>query len=150
MGMKQAIDSFLAGKRFAIVGVSRNEKKFGRRLYEDLSGKGYEVVPVNPAVSDIEGKPCYPSLTDLPEPVDGAVLVVPSGVTEEVVRDASGAGISRIWMQRGSESEKAILFCRENGIDVVHGHCIMMFSEPVVSVHKFHRWIWKILGKLPR
>ncbi len=149
MGMREKIDEFLGGKRLAIVGVSRSGKKFGRKVYEDLDRKGYDVVPVNPAVSDIEGKTCFPSLTAVPGSLDGAVLVVPPGVTEKVVRDAAGAGVPRIWMQQGSESEEAIRFCREKGIDVVHGHCVMMFSEPVGSIHRFHRWIWKILGKLP-
>jgi predicted CoA-binding protein len=53
-------------------------------------------------------------------------------------------------MQQGSESEKAINYCNENGIDVIHGECILMFAEPVESIHKFHKWLWKIFGKLPK
>jgi hypothetical protein len=34
-------------------------------------------------------------------------------------------------------------------VEVVHGQCILMFTEPVGSFHKFHRWIWKVLRKIP-
>jgi hypothetical protein len=40
--------------------------------------------------------------------------------------------------------------CEQLGLDVVHGQCILMFAEPVASLHKFHRWIWKIVGKIPQ
>lgn len=53
-------------------------------------------------------------------------------------------------MQQGSESQAAIDFCKENKIDYVSGECIMMFSEPVQSIHRFHRGIWKLIGKYPK
>ena len=39
--------------------------------------------------------------------------------------------------------------CRQAGIQAVHGHCILMFAEPVGAFHKFHRWIWQMIGKVP-
>jgi predicted CoA-binding protein len=53
-------------------------------------------------------------------------------------------------MQQGSESRNAIKFCEENGISAVHNECIMMFVEPVKSIHSFHRWINKLVGKYPQ
>ena len=64
--------------------------------------------------------------------------------------EANEAGIKKIWMQQGSESPKAIKFCKENGIELVEGECIMMFSEPVKSIHKFHRGLNKLFGKYPK
>jgi len=58
-------------------------------------------------------------------------------------------GIKSVWFQQGSSSDEAIKFCEEKGMSVVSGECIFMFAEPVDSIHKFHRWIWKIFGKLP-
>jgi predicted CoA-binding protein len=66
------------------------------------------------------------------------------------VRDAAAAGIRRVWMQQGAESEAAIRFCAENGISAVHGECILMFAEPAAFYHRMHRWVWGLLGKLPR
>ncbi|NOY06371.1 MAG: CoA-binding protein, partial [Chlorobi bacterium] len=62
---------------------------------------------------------------------------------------AAENGIRRIWMQQGAESEEAIRFCEEHGINVVHGECIMMFMEDPAFMHRAHRWVWKLLGKLP-
>jgi hypothetical protein len=150
MVKKATVDAFLAEKSLAVVGASKNRRKFGNIVLRDLSRKGYRVFPVNPNAGEVEGMTCYPDLPSLPEKVGGAVLVVPPSATETVVREAQPAGIRKIWMQQGSESAEAIRYCEEHGIEVVSGHCIMMFTEPVNSVHKVHRWLWKLLGKMPR
>ena len=149
MTSKAAVDGFLGEKTLAVVGVSRGGKKFGNTVMKELKAKGYRVFPINPHAETIDGERCYPSLRDLPARPGGVVTVVPPAVTEAVVRDAKDAGIKRVWMQQGSESEEAIRFCAENGLEVVHGECIMMFAEPVGSIHRFHRWVWKLFGKLP-
>jgi predicted CoA-binding protein len=150
MTSKAVVDDFLGQKTMAVVGVSRGGKKFGNAIMKDLKEKGYRVFPINPNAETIDGERCYPSLEDLPERPGAVITVVPPAATENVVREAKAAGIERVWMQQGSESETAIRYCQENGIEVVHGECILMFAEPVGSVHRFHRWIWKIFGKLPR
>jgi predicted CoA-binding protein len=115
-----------------------------------LISKGYRTFAVNPRAETVGGKRCYPSLTELPEPVDGVVCVVPPEETEKVVHEMAEIGIARVWMQQGAESEDAIRFCEQRGIGVVAGECILMFSEPVEFFHRFHRWIWGLLGKLPK
>jgi len=149
MTSKAAVDGFLGEKTLAVVGVSRGGRKFGNTVMKELKAKGYRVFPINPHAETIDGERCYPSLRDLPARPGGVVTVVPPAVTEAVVRDAKDAGIKRVWMQQGSESEEAIRFCGEHGLEVVHGECIMMFAEPVGSIHRFHRWVWKLFGKLP-
>jgi hypothetical protein len=78
--------------------------------------------------------PFWPSLAALPEPVGGVLTVVPPAETEKVVAAAHAAGITRVWMQQGSESDAAIRFCEEHGIAVVQHECVLMFAEarPVV------------------
>lgn len=76
--------------------------------------------------------------------------LLPPSETENIVKEAKESGIKFIWMQQGSESENAINYCKENGIHVVAGKCILMFVEPVKSIHKFHRWIDKVTGKYPQ
>ena len=148
MTAQASIDGFLAQNTLAIAGVSRSGKRFGSAVLKDLTGKGYEVLLVHPEVEEIGGGRCFPSLAELPKEVGGLVLVVPPGQTEQLVRQAKNAGIKRVWMQQGAESAAAIRYCEENGIDAVHGECIMMFAQPT-GVHRFHRWLWGALGKLP-
>ena len=150
MVKKSVIENFLCQRKLAVVGVSRNKKKFGNIVYKDLKKKGYQVFPINPNAEEIEGERCLPGVEALPEKVDGIVFVTPPEQTEKVLQSVEKAAIKRVWLQQGAESEKAIQFCEEKKIDCVYGECIMMFAEPVESFHKFHRWIWKVFGKLPK
>jgi len=122
------IREFLTFRRFAVVGVSEDPRKYGHIVYQNLKNKGFAVYAVNPKLEQIGDDPCYHSLKDLPEEVDGAVLVVPPPVTDKVVREAAEAGITRVWMQPGSESDDAIRFCNEKNIAVVHHACIMTLT----------------------
>jgi len=47
-------------------------------------------------------------------------------ITAQLVKTCKKLGITKVWMQPGSESETAIKFCEENSIDVVHGVCVMV------------------------
>ncbi len=150
MTSKSAVKEFLLQKKLAIVGVSRGGKKFGNTIYKNLKDKGYKTFAVNPNAGSIDGEPFYPNLHSLPEPADAVIIVVPDKETEKVVREAAGAGIKHIWIQQGAGSEAALQFCQENSINVVYNECILMFAEPVSFFHRIHRFIWKLLGKLPR
>ena len=150
MSSKATIEEFLAQPVLAVVGVSRDSKKFGSKVYSDLRRKGYQTFAVNPNVHVIGDSPCYPSFQALPKRVDGVVFVVPPGETEKMVQEVAEVGIRRVWMQQGSESQDAIRFCEENNISVVAGECILMFAEPAEFYHRVHRWAWGVLGKLPK
>ena len=122
---KAVVDDFISQHTLAVVGVSRDTKKFGNAAYHALKDKGYRVFPINRNVQSVDGDPCYANLGALPEKVDGVVIVVPPNETEQVVREAGAAGIKRVWMQQGSESPAAIQYCAEHNISEVHGECIM-------------------------
>ena len=143
-----SIDAFLAEPAIAIVGVSRSGKGFGNVAARELRRKGYRIYPVNPHADLVDGERCYRSLADLPEPVKAVLVVVPPDEALRVVREASRAGIRRVWLQQGAEAPFVTLACDELGLDVVAGECILMFAKPT-GVHKAHRWIWKMVGKLP-
>jgi uncharacterized protein len=145
----ESVRGFLAEKKLAVVGVSRNPQKFGSAVFRELSSKEYTVYPVNPNAEKIGEEKCYPSVKELPESVGGVVIVVPPAQTESVLREVAEAGINRVWIQRGAESDGAAAFCHERGIDAVTGQCILMFAEPVASFHKVHRFFHKLFGKMP-
>ncbi|MFX0096274.1 MAG: CoA-binding protein [Candidatus Hodarchaeota archaeon] len=110
---------------YAVIGVSRNPEKYGHRVYKDLRSAGYKVYPINPKIDEVLGDKVYPDLGSLPEKPDVVDVVVPPKITEEVVKTCKQLGITKIWLQPGSESNLAIKFCQENGIDVVYGVCVM-------------------------
>jgi predicted CoA-binding protein len=131
------LDAFVNQKTIAIVGVSRNPKKFGNLAFRELKARGYRVFPVNRNMDQIEGTACFKNLAELPEKVDTALLVVPANETEKVVQEAEAAGIMKVWMQQGSESDGAIRYCREQGMTEVHGECMLMLRTPCARTTSF-------------
>ena len=150
MNTQEIIEDFVAQRVLALVGISRNPRKFGTMVFKELKARGYRIYPVHREAPSIEDERCYLNLQSLPEPVGGVIVVVPPKETEAVVREAAGAGIRRVWMQQGAESEEAILFCRENVLTVVYGRCILMYAPEVRSFHRLHRFFSRITGRLYR
>ncbi len=150
MTKREIIDEFMAQKDFAIVGCSRNSKKFGTFVLKEFKNKGYNVFPVHREAKTIECIPCVSAIEHLPDHVQSLIIITPGEQTEKLVAEAKQKGIERIWIQQGAESPQAISFCNDNNIPYVAGECVMMFAEPLGLIHKLHRGIWKLLGKYPK
>lgn len=147
---KEIIDQVLSQKHLAVAGVSRNKSKFGYIVFDHLKKSGYVVYPINPNIEMIGETPCFKDVASLPDTVTALVTVTKPEVTETLVREAAAKGIGLVWMQQGSQNDAALKAAGEAGISVVHKRCIMMFAEPVKSVHGFHRAILRFFGKYPR
>ena len=149
----ETINDFLAQKRIAMVGVSRDPRDFSIMLFKELVRRGYDVVPVNPSMPEVLGRPCFARVQDIQPAVEGVLLMTTPGITDTVVSDCAEAGIKRVWMYRaggtGAVSDKAVAFCRERGIEVVPGECPYMFF-PHAGLHRVHGFIRKITGHYPR
>lgn len=147
------IREFLSQRRIALVGLSRNPTDLRRMLFRDLEQRGYDVVPVNPAIEEIEGTKCFARIQDVTPPVDAALLMTSPQITEQVVRDCSAVGIRRVWMHsgggQGSVSKEAVAFCKANGMQVVEGHCPFMFLPDEPWIHRAHGFVMKLTGKYP-
>jgi predicted CoA-binding protein len=118
--MQDIVTEFMAQKKFAVVGASENTEKYGNQILKNLKDRGYEVYPVNPKLESLDNIKVYHTLSDIPVEVDVVDFVVPPQVTEEVLKECKSLGLTRIWLQPGSESEAAIDYCNENGMKVLH------------------------------
>lgn len=147
---KKDIEKFLEPKKLAIAGVSRNPKKFGHQVYDELKKKGFEVYPVNPQTSEMAGEKCYRSVSELPAGVDRLLILTPKNETDAILREAVKKGITRVWVQQMSETKDTVKIARENNVDLIFKKCIFMFADPVTSIHKFHWTILKWFGRLPK
>ena len=136
---------FAAQETLAVVGVSRT-RGFGRMAMKELRRRGYKVVPVNAHADTIDGEPCVRRLDDRPEGVGGVVVIVPPAEAARVAADCVRLGVKRVWFQQGAASEEAVRICRDAGLSVVAGACILMHTRPA-GVHRFHAWLWRTLGK---
>jgi predicted CoA-binding protein len=143
--MRSGVQSFLAEKRIAVVGVSR-KAGFGNTALKALRAKGFEVFPVNVVADEVEGERCYHSVAQVPRPVGAVLCVVPPAETERVVEDCVKAGIRKVWMQQGSESDAAIRSAEAAGMTVVHHACVLMYARPT-GVHRFHGLVERIRGR---
>jgi len=146
--MTQAIQDFIESKRLALIGVSRDEKKFGRMAYKELKARGYQVYAVNPAVDQIDGEPCYPDLMPLREKIDGVLVAVSSGQVLQVLRQAAEIGVKNVWLQQQTESPEAISLGQQLGLNLVSGKCILMYAPPIRSYHAWHRGFMRVIGRL--
>ena len=155
--LETKVTDFLAQKRIAVVGVSRNNSQHpaGNLIYRRLKTTGHEVFAVNPNIESFEGDRCFPDLQSIPGGVDGAVIVTRPEVTETVVRDCASAGVRRVWMHQSlgkkasSVSPEAVEYCRQHDISAIAGACPMMFGPSVDLGHTCLRWMLKLTGGLP-
>jgi predicted CoA-binding protein len=148
------VRDFLRAKRIALVGVSRNPQHFSRTLFRDMCKLGYDMVPVNPTIAELETKRCFACVQDIEPAVEAALIMTPAADTGRVVRDCVEAGIRRLWMYRaggqGAVSPAAVEFCHKEGIHLVEGHCPYMFFPNTPIFHRVHALILKLTGGYPR
>ena len=146
--MNPTIEDFVQSKRLAVVGVSRSGKKFGNAIYTELKQRGYQVFIIHPEAQEIAGERCYPNLAAVRGQVDGVVINVSPVKAKQALREAVEAGITKIWLQQGSDNAEVLALARELGVTVISGKCILMYAQPVKSIHGWHRAIAKVFGQL--
>lgn len=152
MASKRVIDSFLACRRLAVVGVSRDPRDFSRSLFRAFAERGYDVVPVNANGGTIEGREAARRLADVQPPVEAALLMTPQDASAAVVRDCAAAGVKRVWLYRaagaGAVSPQAVAAARERGMEIVDGACPFMFLPGASLFHRVHGFFHRLSGGL--
>lgn len=153
--IRQAADKFLASKRIAVTGVSRNPTNHGGNVvYQRLRERGYEVFAVNPNADTVEGDPCYMDLKSIPGRVDAVVIATRPSIAEPTMRECVELGIEQVWMHRsfgaGSVSDEATAYGREHGVTVIDGGCPLMFEPCDDGGHRFMRRVLTWTGKVPK
>jgi predicted CoA-binding protein len=143
--------AFLAARRIAVVGVSRNEKDFSRHVLRALAARGLDVVAVNPALSEADGRRAFARVGDVTPAPDAALLLVPAARAAEAVRGCLAAGVRRIWFHRGAgagaASEEALALCRNAGVAVVEGLCPLMALSGAGFPHRVHGLVRRALAR---
>jgi predicted CoA-binding protein len=142
---------FLAHRRFAFVGVSRDPADFSRQLLRDLVARGYDVVPVTrEAVSEVEGRRCCRRVQEIVPPVEAVLLMTAPAASEGVVLDCVEAGVKLIWFHQGtgagSASELALAGCKTHGIRAITGACPYMYLAKANLVHRAHGFFRRRFG----
>src|SRR6185369_12133522 len=105
----ESIAAFLRGRRFAVAGVSRQPGQAANAVFVKLKRGGYEVFPINPHATQVEGATCYADVGAVPGPLDGVVIATSPDVAIRIVQQCRDHGVRRVWFHRsfgdGSVSE---------------------------------------------
>jgi predicted CoA-binding protein len=108
----------------AVVGLSPNPERPSHRVARYLQEQGYRIVPVNPTVQSVLGERSYPSLAEIPEPVDVVDVFRRSEDVPPVVEQAIAIGARVVWMQEGVVHPEAAERARTAGLAVVMDRCM--------------------------
>jgi uncharacterized protein len=153
--IKDAASDFLAHKRVAVTGVSRQPRDHGSNVvYKRLRERGYEVFAVNPNVDEVEGDRAYRDLRSIPDGVDAVVIGTRPEIADDTMRECAELGIKHVWMHRGpgagSVSKTAADYGRARGITVIDGGCPCMFEPTADLGHKAMRIMLTLKGNVPK
>ncbi|GFO56134.1 CoA-binding protein [Geomonas sp. Red276] len=119
------IKKILDYRTIAVVGLSPDPGKASHEVAAYLKRAGYRIIPVNPAASEIFGEKCYPTLADVPEPVEIVDIFRRSEFVPEIVEQAIAKGAKVVWMQEGIVNEEAAERAEAAGLSVVMDRCLL-------------------------
>jgi len=126
----EEIAAILRGCRVvAVVGLSPDPGRPSHQVACYLQEHGYRIVPVNPACSQVLGEQCYPSLKDIPFPIDVVDIFRKAEAIPALVEEAIRVKARVVWMQLGLEHEEAARRAREHGLQVVMNRCMKIEHE---------------------
>ncbi len=113
-----------SSKTIAVVGASTHERKAANRIPQWLIKAGFTVIPVNPTATEILGQKAYPTLADIPVPVDIVDVFRPSDEAAGVAEQAAAIGAKTLWLQLGITSDEARKVASDAGMNFVEDNCL--------------------------
>ncbi len=124
-------------KTIAVVGLSSTPWRPSYGVSEYMQARGYRIIPVNPKETEVLGEKAWPTLDDVPEPVDLVNIFRQSQYVPEIVEAAIRIGSKGVWMQEGVIHEEAARRAREAGLDVVMDRCILKEHRKLLDNSRF-------------
>jgi predicted CoA-binding protein len=116
----------------AVVGLSDKPHRDSHRVAAYMQRRGYRIIPVNPAVSEVLGEKAYAQLKDVPEEIDLVNVFRRSDAVPEVVDSAIAVGARAVWLQLGIVHDAAARKARAAGLRVVQDQCLMVEHRRLV------------------
>ena len=136
------LSAFFRPQGVALVGASRDPAKLGYAVLRNLMQHGYTgpVYPVNPKADEILGARCYPSVLDVPDPVELVVIIAPAAATPSILQQCGQRGVKAVIIISGgfSEAGPAGAELERQVIDIARRHHIRMIGPNCIGVIDTH------------
>ena len=116
-------------KTVAVIGASSNRYKFGNKALRAFANQGFTVLAINPNEDRVEGYKTYPSVLDVPGPIDMATLYVQPDVAVQVIEEIARKGIPEVWLNPGADGADVLRRARELGVKTIQACSIMGIGE---------------------
>ena len=119
-------------KTVAVIGASSNRAKFGNRAVRAFERQGYQVIPINPNETEVEGRKTFRSVLDVPGPIDMATVYVPGHIGVQVMDDLAKKGVPEVWLNPGADDPQVLARARELGLNVIVACSIIGIGESTI------------------
>jgi predicted CoA-binding protein len=116
-------------KIVAVIGASSDRNKFGNRALRAFERRGFTVLAINPNEHEVEGHPTYPSVLDVPGPIDMATVYVPAHAGIKVLEQLAEKGVPEVWLNPGADDEAVVARARELGLNTIQACSIIAIGE---------------------
>lgn len=113
----------------AIIGASSNRAKFGNKALRAFARQGYTVIPINPHEVEVEGHRAYPSVLEVPGPIDMASVYVPPEIGVAIMDDLAARRIAEVWLNPGADDDLVVARARALGLHVIQACSIIGIGE---------------------
>ena len=117
----------------AVVGASRDRRKFGNKAVRAFLHRGFAVVPINPDGGVIEGIPAYASVLDVPRSIDMATVYLQPAIGEQIIDEIVRKGIEEVWLNPGADGARVVARARALGLDPILDCSIVGIGESPAS-----------------
>lgn len=126
MAKEKSVQKILSqAKHIAVVGLSDRPERTSYQVAKYMQEHGYDIIPVNPTIETSLGQKAYPSLLDVPGPIDIVNVFRRSEHTIEIAEQAVKANAKVLWLQLGIKNEEAKRIAEAGGLSVIMDRCIM-------------------------
>ncbi len=116
-------------RTIALVGASSTPDRPSHGIMRKLLSVGYHVIPVTPRETEVLGQRAYPSLADVPEPIDLVNVFRRAEDTPPLAQAAVAVGANALWLQQGISSHEAAAIAQAGGLVVVMDLCIAVMHR---------------------
>ena len=117
----------------AVVGASRDRRKFGNKAVRAFRHRGYDVIPINPKGGIVEGIPVYASVLDVTRAIDMATVYLQPAIAERVLDEIAQKGIKEVWLNPGADGVGVVARARALGMDPILDCSIVGIGESPAS-----------------